>query len=475
MGWLIVVGVIALAYPLAWTLLPPDDAPYRRALLGLLTVGLGVGLLTLIILWLGLLGIRFTLANVTGLYLIVIAPFAVFWWRRRPARFGQPRRLLDRQAILIGGLIVLIASGILFNAAYWPFYHEDALGIYADRAHYMFIDRTLVPLRGITFYSYYQAYPMLIPMSYTYAYMASGWENAYLARAIAAALSLGCAGAVWVFARAAYGERPARWSALLLLLTPSFIRWSSSGYVDLPMAFYYTLVAFFLWRLGEGASWRDALLTGLMMGLAAWTKNAALFGAGLFGGWLAWLWLRRSIGRTHVLLAVGGCLLVAAPWYIRNWVEAGLLLPATAWVDQAQPTLTNLLVFITRPENFLISGWLALLGVGMVAWRITQRRPIRGDGLLLWMTLPYLAIWWLLVSYDPRFLLLFMPLLLVPGGQAMDLIWSWLPGLPRRLAWAGLIGLALYGAWISVEFKDEIVRHPFMSSDEKAIIVARSP
>jgi 4-amino-4-deoxy-L-arabinose transferase-like glycosyltransferase len=328
--------------------------------------------------------------------------------------------------------------------------------------------------------SLYRAYPVLIPLNYSYAYFASGWENEYLAKTTATLLSLACIPATYVLGKKLRGERTGWLAAMLLALTPFFSRWASSGYVDLPMAFFYTLAASFALRLYDedksaARSLIEAALAGALVGLAAWTKNAALIGVVLLAFWLGWCWLNKQIGWREVMLSLGLCALVAAPWYVRNLLGAGFLIPATAWTDQAQRTLASALILIAQPGNFGVSGWLMILGVVAAIPAAWRRAP--GALLLLSWTLPFFAAWWLFVSYDPRFLLLFLPLLCVLGGDLLARLWERI-GLvwqPRALILAILLTLILTAPLLlhAIEYKGEILRHPFMSDADKHIIVGR--
>jgi 4-amino-4-deoxy-L-arabinose transferase-like glycosyltransferase len=324
--------------------------------------------------------------------------------------------------------------------------------------------------------AFYQAYPVQIPLIYTYIYLASGWVNEYLAKVIPTLFGLGCLPAAYVLGKVIYDERTGWLGALLLALTPTFARWASSGYVDLPMAFVYTLSAIFAWRLWQNNHWLDALLAGLMIGSAAWTKNAALLGIVFLAAWLGYGWLNRRISLKMALLTLAACGLVAAPWYIRNWLEARLLVPPTAWVEQAEPSLNNLLVFITLFDNFGVPGFVLFGGVLAAAWRVLQhRRQAEGDIFLLLWIIPFFFVWWLLVSYDPRFLLLFLPLVAVLGGKWLAYLWKLLPTVWQRRVLAPLIALMLvltfYQAWISVEFKTELLHNPLMGDAEKHAVV----
>jgi hypothetical protein len=212
-----------------------------------------------------------------------------------------------------------------------------------------------------------------------------------------------------------------------------------------------------------------------MMGLAAWTKNAALVGVGLLSITLLWAWLRQRIRLQEILIVAFGSLAVAAPWYVRNLALAGMIIPPTAWTDQAQPNLENLLIFVTHPEIFGLTGWLIILGlVGSAIDLLNRRVTLEQRFLLLW-TVPFFAAWWFFVSYDPRFQLLFLPILTVLAGLQSARLWRWLPApwqgrllLPLAV---GAVVLALFVAWRSVEFKDEILRDPLMGDDAKHAIV----
>lgn len=286
--------------------------------------------------------------------------------------------------------MIAVSAAILLNAIYWPFYKADALGIYADQADFMYATRGLIPM-SLTNYSYYQAYPMLVQLSYTYSYMASGWEDPYLAKVIPTLLAIACLGIVFSLGKTLYDERSGWLAVLLFAFAPLFGRWASSGYADLPTA-DYTLGALFAWRAWKANAPVDALISGIAIGLGAWTKNAMLPAVAF---WLAFMFfgvLRKHISLKAFVVAIMACALVAAPWYARNLLEAHLLMPATAWTDQASPGLSNLLVFITHPENLGFTGWLILIGIVLALVQVICRpRSADRDLFLLIFTLPFFA------------------------------------------------------------------------------------
>ena len=321
---------------------------------------------------------------------------------------------------------------------------------------------------------------MLVQLSYTYTYLASGWEDPYLAKVIPTLLSLACLGAVFFLGKTLYDEKTAWLAILLLLLTPLFGRWASSGYADLPMAFYYTLAALFAWRTWTSDNRVDALLSGTAVGLGAWTKNAMLPAVAFWFAFMLLGLLRKRIGFRTLLVACFASAVVAAPWYLRNLLEAHILMPATVWTNDAGPNLSNIFVFITHPENFALTGWLIILSIGLALFHFV-RHPRTSDRemLLLILTLPYFAFWWLLASYDRRFLLYFLPILVVLTAAYALKIWERIPQpYHQSLSWLlTLITLAMtvYIVTISIDYKREMLRDPLMNDAAKRKIVAVPP
>src|SRR5690606_4304396 len=473
-GWILSIFILLAAYPWsAWLVQRTHKAPDFWLPLAV-SLALGTGVLSLLMFWQMLLGFRLDLWSATLPYLALMLPGWWLWWRdgTKLPPLSLPHSWAERVAL---ALLLLIGAGVLFNSVYWPFGREDSIGIYARFGAFMYDNRALAALPGEL--TIHEAYPILVPLTYSYAYLASGWPNEFLARLFPGLLSLGCLAAVFTFGKVLHSAAAGWIGALLLAITPAFTSWASSGYVDLPMAFFYTLAAIFCWQLWRSGGSIHALLAGAMMGLAAWTKNAALVGVGLMTLWLLWAMYRRRIGWQQVALALMMCAFIAATWYSRNLIEAGLIIPPTIWAEQANPSLDTLLVLITRPQTYTISGPLIVASVVAALAQLIRRRNAPKLALLLWWTLPFYGVWWLFASYDPRFILLFLPLLCVLAGVQLAKFWSAVPAdWQRRLVMPLMViatGLALGAVWNSVEYKSEILRHPFMSADERRMTAIR--
>lgn len=472
--WLALIGLIAAAIPSAIFLARrQDDSGF--ALIAVLTLAIASGALSLILFWESVIGISLTFNAVAFPYLVLMLPGIIVLFRT-PPRFTRPHLNNRREGAALL-LILLIAAAVLFNAIYYPLYADDTLGIYRPAALPIFYEGRIDPLIGAE--SLYRTYPILVPSLYALGYMASGWENDYLAKLIPALLSLGCLPAVYLLAKRLSGRTAAGWiAALLLAITPAFGRWASSGYVDLPMAFFYLLAAYYALRLSQQRTLHDARLAGVMIGLAVTTKNAALLGVPLLGAWLIFLLIQKRITLAHLLNSLAACALIGAPWYIRNLIGAGFIMPATAWTDQAQRTIANLLVFITRPENFGVAGVIVTIAlVPLIVNLFRVRRATFTPALLIaGFALPFFAAWWLFVSYDPRFLLLFLPLLIAYAADRIAAL-QFHPRAARLiipLAWVITAAAAGYTIFRSVDYKDELLRDPLMTHEEKLVLVGRA-
>jgi len=473
------VGVgLVFALPWALVLLPAE----RRStlLLALTTLALSVGSLTLWLLVLALVDALTLGASLAGIAVLCGAGMVVAV-RRGDFRLSgmQPAGVGTwGNPLLIGAALIVLAMVILitFSALYWPFSDFDAISIYANHSRSIFQVRSMPDGDGL-----YESYPMLLPLSYVYSYLLAGEINEYLARIVIAALAIGSFGAAFELGRTLVSTTVGALTALLLALTPSYVRWGSSGYTDIPAAFFVTLALVFAARLAQSGDDRDALLVGILTGLAAWTKNSVLPVAGSMALWLAYLYWQRRVTWRSAGLALAGALATAGPWYLRNVLLWGHIVAPTVWTDQAQHTVKNLAPFVTYPDRFFAPGIVFMLGFVWALAAAFRSAGARQDGarLLLVTVLPFAAAWWWMASYDTRFLLAALPGIAVMGAWATVAIWSALAArysldLKRAFQVALLVIvllLALPSARKALTFKGDLARDPLMDDDKRHRIV----
>ncbi len=450
-----------------------DGKTVSIALTAAVTPAITFGILSVVMLWMGLLGFPFSAPAIFIVTICLLMPGAYLYWKWRPKTI---RPVLNSWRIF--ALVILGAVGmmILIDTALWPLFRDDAMAIYQPQAAQIAQLGGLIRLQGQN--TLYEAYPMLIQMNYGYVYLASGWENDYLAKLVPAILAVACLPAVFHLGNRAGGEAVGWLSALLLALTPTYGSWATSGYTDLPMALYLALAAVFGLRLWDHGRKTDALAVGLMLGFAAWTKNNALIAMPSFGLWMIILLWQRRVRLTHLLITAGAALLIAGTWYARNLLEANILIPPTAWTEQAERTIGALLIFVTLFGTYGFTGWLIVLGVVDGGVTLLRRRwAAAPQMLLLLVSVPFFAAWWWFASYDERFVLAILPMLCVFAGGFALRLWRFLPPTWRPAArWAAAAGmLALTGfiLWNTLEYKDNLLRQPLMGDAERRQTVGR--
>lgn len=478
LAYLAIALVLAAAAPTALVFCARADRQSPGLALALsMTIAVAFGGLSLLMLLMQTIGLPLWPADVLVLYLLAALPGALWWWRKDKRLL--PALTISRDAWLPLALCGLVCAAVLLNAINLPFFRDDALGIYQPQALEIARMHALIPLTGSD--SLYRAYPMLAQMNYAWAYMLAGWQHDYAAKLMTTLLAVASVPAAFALV-AESGRKTVRagaWLAALMIVTaPTFASWASSGYVDLPMGTFLVLTLVYLARLWRDGHPRDAAVAGLMFGLACWTKNNALILIPSLLAALVVMVLARRIPLRTAVLTFCFVLVVTAPWYVRNLFGAGFLLPDTTWVEQAERTLTTLFVFISTPNNFLLTGWLvsAALALAPLAW-LHHRAQAYPELLILIFAGPFFAGWWMFASYDERFLVAILPMLAALAGLVLPDV---LTGVwPRRVMRLGALSLAValcaYCAFIAVQYKDELAREPFMSDADRRSMVGRSP
>ncbi len=273
-------------------------------------------------------------------------------------------------------------------------------------------------------------------------------------------------------------------AAALTAFTPQFIFLSASVNNDNLAVFMAALVLWLLARAGWGGpvpmpSWRDSLVLGAVLGLAALTKLNALglwllavivLGERAFRGGM----LGRMVGRLAVIMGVA--IAIAGWWYVRNWRLYGDPTGLAVFLQMVGPrpralTLTNLdaeleglrasLVAVFGWFNLALPGWIyrvwdafvvaALAGLAWWQWRRRRQAAstiqVRGGILVmlgLWAVLSILEVlrWTSLTPGSQGRLL--MPAL---AGANIILLFGWSRWWPERRMWwwgppAGMLVLA---------------------------------
>jgi len=471
----ILVSFIYL-WPLAHRAFTVKGVPLTSAGVLVITFVLSTGMLSLYMLALGLLP-----GDWIRPILVLPVPWLLFglgiWHTKR-----VPSLRSSRQALMLW-LTLICAAGfmvIAVNTVSYPFYRYDVLARFAPNARLLFDSRS-VPITLI-------GYPLGVQMLYAFAFIAYGAVNDHLAGIVVAAFSAAMLLTTFAVGRVAFSRRTGWLAVLLLLSSLLFVDWSTSGYVDVPVGVYHglTFLCAFIWL--ESGERRWALCTGLMAGLAMWTKQSAL----VLIPALAVVPLLRMLSQREMrleirngMIALGAVLILAGPWYLRSMLLGGpaAVLPAPGAYD-AQFIDRSLSTLITFASASLEWGpWLspaAILGIVLWAthfWKpvidTTSHHPIdrrRRAWLLGAFIIPFHIIWWQGFSYQTRYLLASAPLYAVLAGHGIDWLLGRLPALLRTPNWAILAAagvMVFTGMSSRLGAVYHLAVHPLQSDDAK--------
>lgn len=355
--------------------------------IALTALALSVGLLALAEFWLGVLPGRWLTplaalgVALTGLALGLLLNPGWLAPRRWLAYWREQWRALTR--LDLPALLTLAALGalaiILTHDLYYPFIGDDVLVRYGLQAKAIYAARR-IPESVV-------GYPPLVPLGIASTWFAAGGPNEHLARALAAVMAAGALGATYLIGRQTSGRTGGLLAAALVALTPVFVNNATLLYTDIPTAFPLTLAFFYALRWWGTARPRDALLAGILSGIALLTKQSALL-------WLAGLAALpglRLIARKRALPPLPGAtsgrwerglageglrawaafllppLLIAGPWYARNALLGADVLPIAGLYHLLAPGagLLGLVPPLADPRGF--AGWL-LTPVYAVGW-----------------------------------------------------------------------------------------------------------
>ena len=391
-GFLVAAGILVIAWRIGhafqrrfrlFLTLPPD-------VMVLLETGVGLGVMSLFTLFLGVVGWAlpqvFQVVFAVGL-LFSVRPFL----ERKPYQvFSFP----NAHCWLLAGIpIVLIALA--------PPEGFDALLYHLAQPEWLLAHHRLYPFGVYQFWA-----PGLAEGVYT-------WGLALHSEAAAQLMDVFyTAGAIYLavrWAKDVFGLRTARWTLCIVISMPSLILLAPSAYTDFPLAFYAIAALYLLWHdLQQNAPEpRLRIALAMMAGLAMGTKYTALplpvsIALILF---VQQLLSRRDFRKFQWKDAwqfAAISLLVASPWYLRNWAYMGnpfypFLFGGKFWDAFRAAWLGEPHTGIGfQIQEWLLLPWHATLGHRDAAYYHSRIGP------LFWGLAPLTLASWLVSRYQTR-------------------------------------------------------------------------
>jgi len=487
---------------------------------------LSVGCLTLLMFFLGILGILTPLSLFSSIF-VVCSLCACLWLHQlRTGRKNLDLRLKLFQFPSVANpavLIILTAiATLLFLASYHAFMFPqilwDTLTVYAFLGKRIYLDGRIPFFSGSSGSVEWSGnYPMLVPMLYAWFNFSLGEVNDLLGRSISWVFGVATLVATYTMAKRLFDQNTALFSVYILAVTPMFLAHAMLSYIDIVLTYYFAVALYFAYTACEDMSTKRAYLAGFMGGLAAWTKYQGLFLVFIIT--VYWLMMRardRTVDRIFLrillVLAISG-----SAWYVRNWLLLGNPVYPNLfqlfggrnldgwlfshnynyWIgrwsvqlgtDRSYESLIRLPLTLFIRDNSVFS--LGQDGVGFLlacfaipGLLLSLAKRTDGDLLLLNWVLTLFSLWFISLYYFIRYLLPLLPAFAISSGRLLNLVVRDVKKTraPLRVFLLIIIAIPLITAFFiptgvlaligpTYTFRDYVFSRPFMPpSSEEAL------
>ena len=298
-----------------------DERPGTRLAL---SAGVGLGVLSLLMLGLGLAGLlRPPVA--WGLVLLLGAALWRYLWASlrdlRAVRLPRPVNGFGRWLAVYGSVSLVLTFLIaLAPPAGWDtlVYHLTGPRLFVEAGR--IVHSVDLPYLG---------FPELGEMQFTLGLLLVGDRVAPLFHLGYGLLALAVTASL---ARRVFGTDVAWLAVALLLSVPTLLSLMTRAYVDATLLFYATAALYALLRWRESHARADAtggrgwlVVMGLLCGFCGGVKYTAVAVPVALGMSLAWTSRRDGLGVVagRLALVVGSAAVVALPWLLENWMTTG--------------------------------------------------------------------------------------------------------------------------------------------------------
>jgi 4-amino-4-deoxy-L-arabinose transferase-like glycosyltransferase len=279
----------------------------------------GLGLLSLLLFAVGLLGGFSKPVLILLVLAIWIVGFPVWWrWRARAADVLRGLRRLPRRRILLW--VLAVALVVVFTSPFWLLsfypprdwddisYHLASAKEYAEQGRLV-----------VTPYLRFAVFPQAVGMLFTLAFILADDITAQL---VSALMWLLVGLLLFVWGRKDGSHTVGALAACLWLASPSVVRFSTTAYIDVGLTLFVLGGAYALFRWMEHRSPGWLLVAAFLVGMAAGSKYTGLFFLMFYA--VAVFAVARPRERWRSILSFAAVAVVAAsPWYLRSFLVTG--------------------------------------------------------------------------------------------------------------------------------------------------------
>jgi hypothetical protein len=213
---------------------------------------------------------------------LIVVLLALFSQKRLSLRIQPGSMSLTRSQFLFGLAAILVAVVTFYYSINFarlaPHGDYDAQAIWNLRARSIYRlgnawEQAFSPLINRNFH---MDYPLLIPLSVVGGWNTLGGEVLRVPAVLAIIFLFGLAGIIYMTTAYLRSSSQASLVVILLLATPGLLLYSTFQTADVPLTYFFAgSVSLFI--LGVNEQNRSLLfLSGIMAGLAAWTKNEGI-------------------------------------------------------------------------------------------------------------------------------------------------------------------------------------------------------
>jgi 4-amino-4-deoxy-L-arabinose transferase-like glycosyltransferase len=122
-----------------------------------------------------------------------------------------------------------------------------------------------------------------------------------------------------------YGRGPALVAQVVCAFHPMLLWYTARIWIETTHTFLITLDAYALLVLAARPTISRGLVAGILLGAASLTKSIVLPFGVIFSAWL--ILRRKGEGRRPGMVLLAACILVVAPWTLRNFAVGGMFVP----------------------------------------------------------------------------------------------------------------------------------------------------
>lgn len=349
-------------------LLWEDQRISALALKLFLGAGLGIGLTSC------LYFLRLLAAPGQGGYLVIqiglliLVLLALVWQKQIPRRIRISSMNVTPVQIMVTLIAILVAGTALYvlvsAARLAPHGDYDAHAIWNLRARFIYRSgddwqNAFSPMINRNFH---MDYPLLVPLSVVGGWNTLGSEVLRIPTVLSMVVLMGMAGTMYCTLVHLRSISQAALAVVLLLATPDLLLYSTFQTADIPLTYYFVASASLLILANTENDRRLVLLSGLMAGLAAWTKNEGLTFVLLMTGCTLLLFANQGAFRSLLAFLGGTAFPLFTVFLFKTLVSANNDLFADNSLFQIVPRLLDLGRYARILTHFLseltrVGGW----------------------------------------------------------------------------------------------------------------------